>query len=435
MPLASEAHAPTYSWIQRTSQLTEFALLKDSVKKLERASREQLLLENESQGAFDHLSGEVATLKEAVSALSQVVDGELASLREDMAQIRKEMKQTIAVARKEADSASQAVADSQRAAQALVEMGVAQLKEHVGRVENDVHTARAQHLELAQQQAAASAAAAAGTEGARVEARQALAAVEGRVAATEGLTGRLRAELDETLRHEHREVVTWSAQAREQLAKLRSDVDGTGSLVAEARTRLSELGEASAGHAAAAAEAAADVGRQRDAIGLLVSGLNEASAGAKQRSDELETRVGSAEAAAEAFSRAQSEHDRASDEAHKRAGEALAALEAKCTKLHEEGNTAKHALSRHADRLQGLEDDSTSLRRAGSEATASLRQMKSGLKEVSDGLSAHKRDARRTHDALDSRCEAYDDAIGTIAEHLKIPNPVAAALGAAAAAL
>ena len=43
MPLAADAHAPTYSWIQRTSQLTEFALLKDSVKKLERASRERLL--------------------------------------------------------------------------------------------------------------------------------------------------------------------------------------------------------------------------------------------------------------------------------------------------------------------------------------------------------------------------------------------------------
>ena len=43
MPLASEHNAPTYSWIQRTSQLTEFAMLKDSVKKLERSSREQLL--------------------------------------------------------------------------------------------------------------------------------------------------------------------------------------------------------------------------------------------------------------------------------------------------------------------------------------------------------------------------------------------------------
>lgn len=47
MPLASDANAPTYSWIQRTSQLTEFAMLKDSVKKLERASREQVQCEAE----------------------------------------------------------------------------------------------------------------------------------------------------------------------------------------------------------------------------------------------------------------------------------------------------------------------------------------------------------------------------------------------------
>lgn len=72
MPLASEAAAPTYSWLQRSSQLTEFALLKDAVKRLERAAREQLLLENESQGAFDTLAGEIGNLKEALAALSRV---------------------------------------------------------------------------------------------------------------------------------------------------------------------------------------------------------------------------------------------------------------------------------------------------------------------------------------------------------------------------
>lgn len=36
----------------------------------------QLLLENESQGAFDHLSAEVGTLKSAIGTLSKVVDGE-----------------------------------------------------------------------------------------------------------------------------------------------------------------------------------------------------------------------------------------------------------------------------------------------------------------------------------------------------------------------
>ena len=75
------------------------------------------------------------------------------------------------------------------------------------------------------------------------------------------------------------------------------------------------------------------------------------------------------------------------------------------------------------------------LRKEGAEHSASLRQLKTSLKEVGDGLGAHKREVRRDHAALDARNEAYDAAFGTLAEHLKIANPVAAALGAAAAAL
>ena len=86
MPLASDyVNAPTYSWMQRSAQITEFQVLKDTVKKLERASREQLLLENESQGAFDHLAAEVVKLRDAVSTLSRVVDEELLVTTYDLA--------------------------------------------------------------------------------------------------------------------------------------------------------------------------------------------------------------------------------------------------------------------------------------------------------------------------------------------------------------
>lgn len=364
-----------------------------------------------------------------------MVDGELAVLREDMLQIRKEMQQTIQHARQEASSAAQSVADSQRAAQALVEVGVTQLKENVARIENEVREARAQHLDLAQQHAAASAMAAERTDGARVEARQGLAALEVRVGANEASIGRVRAELDEGLRPEHKEVVAWSVSAREQLARLRTDTDTTSEHVAEALERLGGLDTVSSAHAEAARLAAAEGGRHRDAIELLVSNLDQASTAARARGDELAQRMVTAEGALESHVVSQRARSLADDAEHARTRESLEALEAKCTKLHEVSSAAKPALSRHAERIKALEGDATALRKDGSEHSASLRQLKAVIKEVGDGLSAHKRDTRRVHEGLDNRCEAYDAAIGTLAEHCKIPNPVAAALGEAAAAL
>ena len=198
MPLASDVNAPTYSWIQRTSQLTEFALLKDSVKKLERASREQLLLENESQGAFDHLSGEISVVKEAVGALSRVVDGELSALRDELQELRQEVRAAVQGARKEADAAAQAVADSQRASAALVEMGVTQLKENVGRLEGELSLARNQHLELSTLHAAKMVELAAATESVRVEAKKAAEALEQRADITEAQGRAIKNELDLT---------------------------------------------------------------------------------------------------------------------------------------------------------------------------------------------------------------------------------------------
>ena len=113
----------------------------------------------------------------------------------------------------------------------------------------------------------------------------------------------------------------------------------------------------------------------------------------------------------------------------------MVALESRRGKLAEEATGARAGLVRHAERLSALEADATSLRKEGSEQAAGVRQLKSQIKEVSDGLTAHKREARRNREALDQRCEAYDAGIASFAEHLKIANPVAAVLSAAAAAL
>ena len=98
------------------------------------------------------------------------------------------------------------------------------------------------------------------------------------------------------------------------------------------------------------------------------------------------------------------------------------------TNSQEEATATRNAVGRHTDRLKNLESDGTATRRDGSELTATLRQLKSGMKEVTDGLGAYKRDTRRQLNALDVRCEAYDTAIGSFAEKLNMPNPVAAGL-------
>ena len=435
MPLASEAKAPTYSWIQRSSQLTEFAMLKDSVKKLERVSREQLLLENESQGAFDFLSGEVQTLKEAVGALSQVVDGELQSLRDELRELREEVKQSVRAARSEADAAAQNVADSQRSAQALVELSVAQLKENVGRVENELRDARTQHLDLASQHSSAVARLEAGTENVRAATSQRLETLVERVAQSEALGGSIREELDQKLRHEHAGLMKWSDEARGQLRALRADVDGARGVADGATRRAEELEAAQRATSEAMQEAAAEGRSHANAIRLLVENVEAGSAEAEQARAKLGEKVQGLETSMAQRGAEHASLARAVEAETKRQRDAVKQLEGTCVALRDEAGSAKSAIGRHADRLKSLEGDLMALKRESAEGTAQQRALKAQIKEVGDGLAAHKKEVRRAGDQTEMRYEAYDEACAAFAQALKIANPVAAALSSAAAAL
>ena len=96
------------------------------------------LLENESQGVFDHLSTELQTLKEALGALSKVVDGELQCLRNELKDLREEVRGSVVEARTEAEAAAKAVGETTRSNVALVELSVTQLKENVHRIESEL---------------------------------------------------------------------------------------------------------------------------------------------------------------------------------------------------------------------------------------------------------------------------------------------------------
>ena len=147
MPQMSEAfHAPTYSWLSKGKHVREVTLLHDSVKRLERASREQLALENESQGTFDHLVMTSATLKSALGALSRAVDEELHSVRSDVEQLREEVKTSIARERSSAATATQAVLECQRV---LTELGASRRAEGEFRATREqLEALRAEHEDL-----------------------------------------------------------------------------------------------------------------------------------------------------------------------------------------------------------------------------------------------------------------------------------------------
>ena len=89
-PPSTYAEPTQQSW-QRSAKLTEFARLKDSVQRLEKSSREQLALENETQNVFDFMKTELSRVKKSIGALSGVVDEELGALLHECASLREEM--------------------------------------------------------------------------------------------------------------------------------------------------------------------------------------------------------------------------------------------------------------------------------------------------------------------------------------------------------
>ncbi|KOO30133.1 hypothetical protein Ctob_012091 [Chrysochromulina tobinii] len=124
--------------LPRQGQITEFQQLKDTVKKLERASREQLLLENESQGAFDHFAAEIGRLRDAVGALSKVVDDELSMVRNEVVACRQEMQSFYAVV----DATKKEIADSNK-------LTTEMFAERVSRLEEEVKSTSSRQLSVA----------------------------------------------------------------------------------------------------------------------------------------------------------------------------------------------------------------------------------------------------------------------------------------------
>ena len=198
-----------YSWMQRTAQITEFNLLKETVKRLERSSREQLLLENESQGAFDHVTAEVGRLKDAVSALSKVVDDELDALRGECLSLRQELQSVFGRSRKETHTAVAAVGEKRKQDVALSAQGLQEVRTALAKLEEEVRQNRGLCQDLTKEVTRLDG----GIDGARNTLTKQCEGLASRLGVAEAQSVANKEELSESQRRDRAEVAAAAAAA------------------------------------------------------------------------------------------------------------------------------------------------------------------------------------------------------------------------------
>ena len=195
--------------MQRTAQITEFNLLKETVKRLERSSREQLLLENESQGAFDHVTAEVGRLKDAVSALSKVVDDELDALRGECLSLRQELQSVFGRSRKETHTAVAAVGEKRKQDVALSAQGLQEVRTALAKLEEEVRQNRGLCQDLTKEVTRLDG----GIDGARNTLTKQCEGLASRLGVAEAQSVANKEELSESQRRDRAEVAAAAAAA------------------------------------------------------------------------------------------------------------------------------------------------------------------------------------------------------------------------------
>jgi exonuclease VII large subunit len=91
IPLLTDGLAgPTESWLHRSARLTEFESIKTCVRRLERTSREQLVLENETQHVFETMHADISRIKQSIGVLSHAVDEELVVVRKECGDLKEQ---------------------------------------------------------------------------------------------------------------------------------------------------------------------------------------------------------------------------------------------------------------------------------------------------------------------------------------------------------
>lgn len=317
MPLMHDAyHQPTYAWLNKAGKTREVAVLRDSIKRLERTAHEQLLLENESQDSFDFLHAQQEHCKRALSLLSRAVEQELQALRDELREMRQEARKTYDRESSAAAAATQAVAEAQKV---LAELAASH------RLEGELRQLRTEHAALQQshdqlrdelgkpRDGASSKATASGGGGAAADAPAAEVGASEEPPAT--TSSDAAAGGAAALKNEWAELRAEMAAARDELASARR---GEGAAAESSSERVGALEAALEASRAELTEAREEVERHRAAIQHIASLVTANSAEDEKTAAQLNERIdGAVGGVADARAR-QDEHVAAVEEEHVR---------------------------------------------------------------------------------------------------------------------
>lgn len=295
MPLISESwHEPTHasisgSWLNKAANRRDIALLRETVKRLERSSREQLMLESESQDTFNHLYAQAGSMKRAITAMSNAIDSELLALRTEVHELRDDLRRHRDRESSSAAAATEAVAEAQKvlvelASSHRIERELRTTRDELAQLKGDHTDLLNRHTQLHE----------------LVTGRLGDLATDGTGVEADGALSETREQLS-TLRREHdalrRKHDTWREDAAAQLAALHAAAE------AASATSRDLVEGALEGTRAELAEASGGLARNREAIQHIADMVTANSAEDEATAARLNARI---DEAANGFERGRS---------------------------------------------------------------------------------------------------------------------------------
>ena len=283
--------APTEQSWARSAKLTEFAKLKDTVAKLERTSKEQLALEQETQNVFDFMKTEMARIKKSIAALSGVVDEELASLRHEVGSLREEVSRISELTKAQASSTMSLISETRKRDSEWMQLTFSQVRESVAKLEVEVKESKSQLLKLSHAHTSANARLSADLESNTNALHRQVAQMSERMVGCETKCNTAVMELDGAWRQEHGALMAWSKEAKEQLVGLKG-FESVQALTESVHAHTAALQQRQDTAQQQLAMATEELGRHRDAIVLVVETVDNLSRDTKAAQEGLGAKVG-----------------------------------------------------------------------------------------------------------------------------------------------
>lgn len=435
MRRSSSFAAPTEQSWARSAKLTEFTRLKETVQRLEASSKEQLALENETQNVFDFMKTELGRIKKSIGALSSVVDEELAALRHECSSLREELTRVVDLTKTQGASTLSLISESQRRDSEWMQLTFSQVRETCAKLETEVKESKAQLLELSHAHASSVARLGADLDSNSKSLHRQVGELSERFAGTEARCNTLAMERDGGLRTEHEALVAWSKEAQPQLASLRG-FESVQALTESAHAHAAALQQRQDTAQQQLALASEELSRHRDAIVLVVETVDSLSRDSRAAQEELGAKL---QEASDTSGQRARQMEKAASNLSAECGalrEGAKRCEQRLHEQHEAVELARVAQDHSGEAMKGVDDSLLEIKQELSASSAALRQLKAGNKDAAEGLQQHKVSVRRAFDDVEKRQahgqEAFSKAAAIFSEALRISNPLAMSLAAAA---